>query len=148
VIYVPFRGGSERSVALAGGHIEVDFDIVAPLKPMSESNKIRILGVAAEQRVAAYPDIPTMKENGVDLVISSWHGVFAPRGTPPAVVARVNQALGKMCSNPEFVAHMRKLLLGVHYLDSASFRQFFAENDKLNVELIRSLGLYVAPEKK
>jgi tripartite-type tricarboxylate transporter receptor subunit TctC len=89
-----------------------------------------------------------MKEGGVDLVISSWHGVFAPRGTPPAVVARVSQALGKMCNNPDFVAHMRKLLLGVQYLDSAPFRKFFAENDKLNVDLIRSLGLYVAPEKK
>ena len=148
VIYVPFRGGSERSIALAGGHIEVDFDIVAPLRPMAEANKIRILGVASEQRVPDYPDIPTMKEGGVDLAISSWHGVFAPRGTPPAVVARLSQALGKVCNNPEFVAHMRKLLLGVQYLDSASFRKFFAENDKLNVELIRSLGLYVAPEKK
>ncbi len=43
---------------------------------------------------------------------------------------------------------MRKLLLGVRYLDSKSFKEFFAENDKVNLELIRSLGLYVAPEKK
>ena len=148
VIYVPFRGGSERTVALAGGHIEADFDIVAPLRPMSESKKIRILGIAAQRRVKEYPNIPTMTENGVNLLISSWHGVFAPRDTPPAVVARLSRALERVCNNPEFIDHMRKLLLGVRYLDSKSFREFFAENDKVNLELIRSLGLYVAPEKK
>ena len=51
VIYVPFRGGGERTVALAGGHIDIDFDIVAPMKPMIESKKIRVLGIAASRRV-------------------------------------------------------------------------------------------------
>src|SRR5262249_57391827 len=69
VIYVPFRGGSERSVALAGGHIDVDFDIVAPMKPMVESNKIRILAIASDKRVEEYRDIPTMAESGVSLTI-------------------------------------------------------------------------------
>jgi tripartite-type tricarboxylate transporter receptor subunit TctC len=144
VIYVPFRGGGERTVALAGGHIDVDFDIVAPLKPMTESNKIRVLGVASEQRVPDYPDIPTMREGGVDLVISSWHGVFAPRGTPPDVVARLSKALERVCANPEFVAHMKSLLLGVRYMDTRDFKEFFAEADKLNLDLIRKLGLLVA----
>jgi len=146
VIYVPFRGGSERSVALAGGHIDVDFDIVAPMKPMVESNKIRILGIAAEKRVEEYPDIPTMSEAGINLVISSWHGVFAPRGTPKEVVSRLSRALEHVCGNAAFTDHMRKLLLGVRYLNSSSFREFFAENDRVNLELIRALGLYVAPQ--
>ncbi len=148
VIYVPFRGGGERTVALAGGHIDVDFDIVAPMKPMMELNKIRVLGVAASQRAADYPDLPTMTENGVDLVISSWHGVFAPKGTPPAVIKRVSNALERICANPDFIAQMRNLLLGVHYLDSKPFREFFAEQDKMNVDLIRKLGLYVAPGRE
>src|SRR4029079_13233431 len=65
VIYVPFRGGGERTVALAGGHIDVDFDIVAPLKTMREAEKIRVLGVASDKRVKDYADIPTMAEGGV-----------------------------------------------------------------------------------
>jgi tripartite-type tricarboxylate transporter receptor subunit TctC len=148
VIYVPFRGGGERTVALAGGHIDVDFDIVAPMKPMMESKKIRVLGIAAGARASNYPDLPTMAENGVDLVISSWHGAFAPKGTPAAIVRRVSSALERVCANPEFVAQMRMLLLGVHYLDSKPFREFFAEQDKMNVELIRHLGLYVAPARE
>jgi putative tricarboxylic transport membrane protein len=147
VIYVPFRGGGERSVALAGGHIDVDFDIVAPMRPLVESNKIRILAIASDKRVEEYPDIPTMAQSGVDLTISSWHGVFAPRGTSKDVVSRLSRALEHVCGNAEFIAHMRKLLLGVHYLDAKKFRDFFAENDRINLDLIRALGLYVAPQK-
>jgi tripartite-type tricarboxylate transporter receptor subunit TctC len=148
VIYVPFRGGGERTVALAGGHIDVDFDIVAPMKPMMESKKIRVLGIASDRRLPAYPDLPTMAENGVDLVVSSWHGVFAPKGTPATVVRQVSSALERVCANPEFATQMRALLLGVHYLDSKPFREFFAEQDKMNVDLIRKLGLYVAPVRE
>lgn len=144
VIYVPFRGGGERTVALAGGHIDVDFDIVAPLKTMREAKKVRVLGIAADRRFQDYPDIPTMTEGGVDLSISSWHGLFAPRGTPPAVVAKISSALGRVAANPEFQERMRNLLLGVHYLDTAQFRSFFADADKLNLDLIRKLGLLVS----
>ena len=88
-----------------------------------------------------------MAENGVDLVISSWHGMFAPKGTPAAVLNRVSSALERICANPDFIAQMRNLLLGVHYLDSNAFREFFAEKDRMNVALIRKLGLYVAPAR-
>jgi putative tricarboxylic transport membrane protein len=144
---VPFRGGGERTVALAGGHIDADFDILAPLKTMREAKKVRVLGVAADRRVPEYSDIPTMKEGGVDLSISSWHGVFAPKGTPPAVVARIDTAIGKVAANPEFQGRMRDLLLGVRYLDTAQFKAFFAENDKVYYDLIKKLGLLVHPSK-
>jgi tripartite-type tricarboxylate transporter receptor subunit TctC len=103
-----------------------------------------VLGVAAERRVIDYPDIPTMREGGVDLVISSWHGMFAPKGTPREILVRLDHALERVCSNPEFIAHMRSLLLGVRYLGSKEFREFFAEADKINLDLIRKLGLLVA----
>jgi len=147
VTNVPFRGGGERTVALAGGHIDADFDILAPLKTMREAKKVRVLGVAAEHRLPEYSDIPTMKEGGVDLSISSWHGVFAPAGTPAAVVARINAAVGKVAANPEFQGRMHDLLLGVRYLDTAQFKAFFAENDKLYYELIKKLGLLANPSK-
>jgi putative tricarboxylic transport membrane protein len=146
-VYVPFRGGGERTVALAGGHIDVDFDIVAPMKPLMDARKIAVLGIAADRRIPDYPDIPTMAEAGVELRISSWHGVFAPRGTPAVVVRRLNDALAKVCANPQFVARMGDLLLGVRYLDTDAFRKFFAEQDSINLDLIDKLGLRVEPTK-
>jgi tripartite-type tricarboxylate transporter receptor subunit TctC len=118
------------------------------MKPLMDAKKIAVLGIAADQHVAEYPDIPTMSEGGVDLKISSWQGVFAPRGTPPAVIRRLSQAVAKVSANPQFVARMRDLLLGVRYLDSDAFQKFFAEQDSINLDLIRKLGLYVEPTSK
>jgi tripartite-type tricarboxylate transporter receptor subunit TctC len=73
--------------------------------------------------------------------------VFAPAGTPAAVVARINAAIAKVAANPEFQSRMRDLLLGVRYLDTAQFKAFFAENDKLYYELIKKLDLLANPSK-
>jgi len=146
VIYVPFRGGVERAAALAGGHIDLDFDIVAPMKPMLEAGKLRVLGVASDRRVELYQDIPTMREQGVDLVISSWHGVFAPKGTPVATITALNGALDKIARNPQFIEQMGALLLGVRYLNQQEFVRFFQEQDALFKPLIDKLGLAVVPK--
>lgn len=145
VIYVPFRGGGERATALAGGHIDADFDIVAPLKSMAEAGKVRILGIASDRRVDLYREIPTMREQGVDLVISSWHGIFASKGTPAPAVATLSAALEKTSRNPQFLEQMGKILLGVRYMNQQDFARFYAEQDALFKPLIQKLGLYVAP---
>jgi tripartite-type tricarboxylate transporter receptor subunit TctC len=142
-IYVPFRGGSERTAALGGGHIDVDFDIIAPMRPMMEAKKIIVLGVAADQRSPDYPEIPTMSEKGVALAISSWHGVFVPSATPPAVNARLSAAIRRVTADPQFVAKMRDLLLGIQYLDRDGFQTFFADQNRQMLALIKDLGLYV-----
>lgn len=145
VIYVPFKGGSERAAAIAGGHIDLDFDIVAPMKPLLDAGKLHVLGVAAEQRVDLYRQIPTFKEQGVDLVIYSWHGVFAPKGTPAAVLTALDASLGKIARNPKFVAQMEKLLLRVRYMNRQEFANFFTDQDAQFKPLIQKLGLLVTP---
>lgn len=146
-IFVPFKGGSERSAAIGGGHIDLDFDIVAPMKPMRDAGKLRILGIAAERREELYRDLPTMRELGVDLVIHSWHGVFAPKGTPAATLATLEVALKKVAGNREFIDQMAVQLLGVRYMNRAEFARFFAERDAQFKPLIQKLGLMAAPAK-
>lgn len=146
VIYVPFKGGSERATAIAGGHIDLDFDIVAPMKPLLEAGKLSVLGVAAEKRVGLYPDIPTFREQRVDLVIHSWHGVFAPKGTSTQVVAALDAGLEKVAGNPKFASQMKKLLLGIRYMDRREFARFFADQDAQFKPLIQTLGLMVSPK--
>lgn len=145
--FVPFKGGSERAAAIGGGHIDLDFDIVAPMKPMRDAGKLRILGVAAEQRVPLYKDIPTLREQGVNLVIHSWHGVFAPRGTPAAVVASIERGLASVTRQHGFIDQMGAQLLGVRYMNRTEFARFFAEQDAQIKPLIQKLGLAVAPAK-
>lgn len=145
--FVPFKGGSERTAAIGGGHIDLEFDIVAPMKAMREAGKLAILGVAAEGRHPLYGDVPTMREQGVDLVIHSWHGVFAPKGTPDSSLFRLEQALEKVVAQPAFVEQMGAQLLGVRYMDRAQFARFFAEQDAQIKPLIQKLGLAVAKKQ-
>lgn len=145
VIYVPFKGGSARAAAIAGGHIDLDFDIVAPMKPLYDAGKLRVLGVAAEQRIDLYREIPTFREQGVDLVIHSWHGMFAPKGTPARVLVALDASLAKVARNPKFIAQMGKLLLGVRYMNRQEFTGFFADQDSQFKPLIQKLGLMVTP---
>jgi tripartite-type tricarboxylate transporter receptor subunit TctC len=146
VLYVPFRGGGERTPALAGGHIDADFDIVAPMKPLADAGRIRLLGVAADRRSDLYRDIPTMREQGVDLVIASWHGIFVPKGTPPAVVHAIDGAVAKVAANRKFNEQMASLTLGVRYMNQREFTKFFAEQDAIFKPLIEKLGLAAAPK--
>jgi tripartite-type tricarboxylate transporter receptor subunit TctC len=139
--FVPFKGGSERSLALSGGHIDLDFDIVAALKSSQDAHKLRVLGIAAERRNDLYPDVPTMREQGVDLVISSWHGLFVPKGTPAATVEKIDAALGRIAAKREFVEQMTTQLLGVRYMNHAEFERFFAEQNVQFKRVIDGLGL-------
>ena len=145
VLYVPFKGGSERATAIAGGHIDLDFDIVAPMKPLADSGRLRILAVASEQRMDLYPQIPTFKEQGVDLFIYSWHGIFAPKGTPAPVLAAIEASLQRVARSPKFLANMEKLLLGVRYMGRQEFAAFFADQDAQSKVLIQNLGLMIKP---
>src|SRR5687768_11246461 len=146
VIYVPFKGGSERAAAIAGGHIDLDFDIVAPMRPLMEAGKLRVLAVASDKRLELYSQIPTFREQGVDLILHSWHGVFAPKGTPAAVLAAVDASLQRVSKDPKFLAHMEKLLLGVRYMGRQEFAAFFAAQDAQFKPLIQSLGLMLKPQ--
>jgi tripartite-type tricarboxylate transporter receptor subunit TctC len=145
--FVPFKGGSERAAAIGGGHIDLDFDIVAAMKSMRDAGKLRILGIAAEGREELYRDLPTMREQGVNLVIHSWHGVFAPKGTAPAALATLEKAMEKVSRRREFIDQMAGQLLGVRYMNRAEFTRFFAEQDAQFKPLIQKLGLMVVPAK-
>jgi tripartite-type tricarboxylate transporter receptor subunit TctC len=145
---VPFRGGGERTVALAGGTIDVDFDIIAPMKPMVEAGKIQVLGVASDQRIEDEPQIPTMAESGVDFKMSSWQAVFAPAATPPAIIAQLDASVKRVTESADFRSHMRSLELGVKYMSSPEFEAYFKEQQIITELLMKQLGLYVEPSKK
>jgi tripartite-type tricarboxylate transporter receptor subunit TctC len=145
--YVPFKGGSERAAALAGGHIDIDFDIVAPMKAMRDAGKLRVLGVASEQRVDLYRDLPTMREEGGRSRDPLPARRIRPEGIAPATPDARGQSLERVARQREFVDQMATQLLGVRYMNRAEFSRFFAEQDAQFLSLIQKLGLLVSPPK-
>ena len=142
-VYVPFKGDADGVVALAGGHIDAHVAVPVSYKALAEARKVRILGVAADARSALYQDIPTFKENGVDLVISSFHAVFAPKAAPGDILAALAGALEKTMKEPELNAQMSAAGLGVVYLNRQDTAAFIAQQDATYKSLIEDLGMMV-----
>jgi tripartite-type tricarboxylate transporter receptor subunit TctC len=147
-IYVPFKGDSDGAVALAGGHIEAHVAVPVSYKTLADAKKVRVLGIAAESRSPLYKDIPTFRENGVDLVIGSFHGVFAPKGTPAEVLATLTAALEKTMKEPDLTEQMTAAGLGIAYLSQRDTATFLAQQDATYKTLIEDLGMQAVPQKK
>lgn len=101
--HVPYKGVADVMTALAGGQINMAMVGVPPSIPMVKGGKVRLLAVAAPQRIAAFPDTPTFTELGFPQMVSqSWFGLVAPAGTPPAVVADIAAAVRQVIAQPAF----------------------------------------------
>lgn len=147
VTYVPFKGDADGAVALAGGHIEAHVAVPVSYKSLAEARKVRILGVAADKRSPLYKDVPTWKEHGVDVVLTSFHGVFAPRGTPREVLTALEAALEKTLREKDVNDQMTAAGLGAVYLGRQDAAAFMAQQDTTYRALIQELGMMVAPKK-
>ncbi len=100
IVHVPYRGAAPAVQDLLAGHVSMMFDVVALALPQLASGKVRALGVAAPQRVAALPDVPTLAEAGLPGVEGgAFFGLVAPAGTRPEIVEWLNRAGNKVFSD-------------------------------------------------
>jgi len=105
-VHVPYRGSVELMPALLGGQIQFAFPIAGTAVPQVKSGKARALAVTGAKRLSSLPDVPTMKElYGDELFVQeSWGGLWAPAGTPPAIIDRLHAAATKTFADPELRA--------------------------------------------
>ena len=101
-MHVPYKGAGAAVTDLIGGHVQAMVSAMQTISPQVRAEKLRMLGVMGEKRVPAFPDVPTMKEQGLpNLVVETWYGLFAPAGTPPAIVAQLNADLNALLQQPD-----------------------------------------------
>jgi tripartite-type tricarboxylate transporter receptor subunit TctC len=99
---VPYRATSEVVTALRSKDIQVGIEIIPPIMGQISSGTIRALGVASKERSPLLPNVPTISESGVPgYEASSWNGLTAPPGTPPAIVNRLQQEVVRALAVPE-----------------------------------------------
>jgi tripartite-type tricarboxylate transporter receptor subunit TctC len=102
MVHVPYKGGVLAVGDLVAGQIELAFADMVPSVPHVKSGKLRALAVTSEQRSAALPDVPTMAEAGVKAQFpGQWWAVVAPRGTPPAIINRINADIAQIMKSPD-----------------------------------------------
>jgi tripartite-type tricarboxylate transporter receptor subunit TctC len=110
VQHVPYRGLSQAMNDLLGGQIDLMFDQVISASPHIAAGDVRAIAVTGSPRAAAIPEVPTTAEAGLpELDTTAWSALFVPKGTPAAIVARVNAAMGEAMEDKDVVARLAKL---------------------------------------
>jgi tripartite-type tricarboxylate transporter receptor subunit TctC len=110
VQHVPYRGLSQAMNDLLGGQIDIMFDQVISASPHIAAGDVRPIAVTGPTRAAAIPDVPATAEAGLpELDTLAWSALFVPKGTPKAIVARINAAMGEAMDDKDVVARLAKL---------------------------------------
>jgi tripartite-type tricarboxylate transporter receptor subunit TctC len=107
--HVPYKGAAPAMTGLLAGDVDMMVDTPTAPLPMIKAGRLRPLAVTSRQRLADLPEVPTMAENGLaDFEASTWFGLFAPRGTPPEVIARLNRMATTALSEPAVLEQMKQ----------------------------------------
>lgn len=109
--HVPYKGTAAAMSAIAAGEVGAISTVAADIRALVTGGKARLLAVAGEQRDASFPDVPTFRELGYDLVAKPWYGLFAPAGTPAAAVDRLAKAAMAAVNDPG--VHKRLVDMGL-----------------------------------
>jgi tripartite-type tricarboxylate transporter receptor subunit TctC len=139
MFHIPYQGGGPAVAALLAGQIDALASGPAPAIGQIKAGKMRALAVWGDKRLAAMPDVPSMKELGYDATFYIWSGLFAPAATPRPVMTALRELVKRTVEDPEFKEAMAKVETPIAYLDAPQFKPFLerdAERLKVAVERI------------
>ena len=138
--HIPYKGSADLAQAIVGGHVMAAADSTG-FAPLVEAGKLKVLCTWGEKRLAKFPDAPTLKELGIDIVQNSPFGIGAPKGTPPAVVKALHDAFKKAMEQEAYVATLARYDMQPMYMSSAAYSKFAQETFVREKALVEKLGL-------
>ena len=138
--HLPTTGGGPAVAAVLGGNANFFMSPTSIALPQIKAGKVRPLAVSSAVRARPLPDVPTFKDQGYDLEYYFWVGLFAPKGTPNSVVAKLREAIKAAAHSTEFLGTLDKLGQELAYMDQPEFAQFWAADAKKMEEAINSIG--------
>lgn len=144
LLHVPYKGSADLMQSLLGGQIMAVADSTG-FAPHVEAGKLRVLNIWNAERLARFPDAPTLKELGLDLVQNSPFGIATVRGTPAPVLRRLHDAFKQAMSQANYRAILARYDMLPMYMDSASYRQFAHDTVAQEKALVQRLGLAGPP---
>lgn len=132
---VPHDGGGPALMAILGGHVDVSGLFSAQTLPHIQAGKLRVLAVTDTERDPSLKDIPTCKEQGVNVVYLMWRGVLAPKGTPRGIIDRLAAAFKKMTEDKSVVPMIKRLGDEINFLGPDEFTKVWREEYETQKEL-------------
>lgn len=135
--HVPYKGSGDSMRSVASGETTFSMLDPGPASGAINGKRIRGLAISSDARHPTFPDLPTLKEQGIDLSIQFWIGLFAPAGTPPAIVKKLEAEAAKAVQHPETVKSMAQLGLTPEHSTSEAFARRIAQEIPAWIELAR-----------
>jgi tripartite-type tricarboxylate transporter receptor subunit TctC len=141
MVHIPYKGGGPAMQDLIAGVIPVSFATAPAAFPQMEAGKIRVLASTRAERDPDYPNIPTMSETIPGIASTSWFGLFAPAGTPAAIIDRLNKAVAVAVRTPDVVAKFKLQGLKPWVSSPAELDEFVRKELDYWGKVIPSLGI-------
>ncbi|MBP1738083.1 MAG: hypothetical protein H6Q48_376 [Deltaproteobacteria bacterium] len=137
--HIPFSGGGPSVTALLGGHVNAVS--VSPPEgiPQVQAGKLKIIALFAEKRLSMFPDVATVKEQGIPFAMGMWRGLAAPKGTPPDVIKKLHDAFKQGMDDPVLKKNAADMAVNLDYLGSEAFGKLIAGDHEFYEKLVKAM---------
>ncbi len=142
MVHVPYKGVQPALVDVMAGNIQMMFDAVVDVMPLVKADKLKALAISTAKRSPLAPGVPTVAESGLPgYDFSLWYGLFAPAGTPPAIVAQINRDTAQVLKDPAVMSQMQTHGIDVIANSPEAFRGALTAEEKTWAGLVHKIGL-------
>jgi putative tricarboxylic transport membrane protein len=139
--WVAYQGGGPALIAVAGGHVDAAATNPGNVKPFIQSGKVRVLAISADKRIEDFPDVPTYRERGWDVVRYQWRGIMAKAGTPKPMVDRLVSAIQKVQQSPEWKNYLKQVTQLDGFQGPEAFRSQLVQDMQEMETMKKRLGI-------
>ena len=139
--WIPSKGAAPALQDLMAGGIDMSTCSLPEAATLIDAGKVRPLAIMADEKDPKFPDVPTLKEMGIDWTCGAWRGIAAPKGTPPEIVAVLEKAIEKVVKSDDFIKFMKNRGFGIYWLNSADFAKAIAKADEDNGKIMKAAGI-------
>ena len=140
LLHVPYNGGGPSMAALLGGQVDITAQAPGTVAAHLKAGTVRMLGTWGAERLKAWPDIPTFREQGLDVEFYIWSALFAPAGLPAAKLAQLRLAARNAVQDPGFVNAMGTMNTPIRFLEGAELNSFLEQDQKRLAGVIKAMG--------
>jgi len=142
--HIPYKSGPQALIDLMGGTVDLFTSPIVSSVVLVEAGKVRPLAVTGLKRAPSLPNVPTVAESGLlGFEILGWYGVLAPKGTPPAVISKLNQAFASTLREPEVIKALGEEGNELRPGTSADFARFLQRETAISAEIVKAAGAKV-----
>jgi tripartite-type tricarboxylate transporter receptor subunit TctC len=128
--HVPHKGGAPALAAVVGGHVDFTTQFCPSTIPLYRGNKLRVLAVQSDRRLKSIPEVPTVKELGVDAEYNAWIGLLVPKDTPAPVVKKLREVLESAATDKKFVDTIETAGEVVHYMNHEELTKYWEDETR------------------